>query len=243
MSDLIEGRNPVLEALRAEVPLDEVRVARGVQRAGVLEEIVQRARKAGVTVREVDRRSLDALSARGSHQGVVALARPFGYASLEDIISTGASSARSLVVVLDHVTDPGNLGAIARSAEAAGAAGLVIPGKRAADVGPVARKASAGALEHLRVARVTNVVRALDELKRAGYWVAGASEEATETVWDARLDDRLVLVMGAEGTGLSRLAREHCDFLVGLPMVGRVGSLNVAQAATVLVYEWLHRGL
>ncbi len=149
---------------------------------------------------------------------------------------------RSLVVVLDHITDPGNLGAVARSVEAVGASGLVIPAKRSAEVGQVARKAAAGALEHLRVAKVANLSRALDELKQAGYWVAGASEHATESVWEARLDDRLVLVMGAEGSGLSRLVSEHCDFLVSLPMAGRVGSLNVAQAATVLAYEWLRRG-
>jgi 23S rRNA (guanosine2251-2'-O)-methyltransferase len=242
MADIVEGRNPVLEALRAGVPLSEVRIARGVDRADTLDEIRRLCRRSGVPVREVDRRSLDDSSERGAHQGVVALAKPYEYVSMADIVEAGSLGPRSLVVVLDHVTDPGNLGAVARSAEAVGAAGLVIASKRAAEVGPVARKAAAGALEHLRVARVPNIPRALEELKKAGYWVAGASERGSETVWESRLDDRLVLVMGAEGAGLSRLVTEHCDFLVSLPMAGEVGSLNVAQAATVLAYEWLRRG-
>lgn len=242
MDDLIEGRNAVVEALRAEVPLREIRLARGNKPAPVLDEIVRLAGGAGVPVREVDRRRLDQDSARGAHQGVMAVAAPFSYARLPDIVSAATASPRSLVIVLDHVTDPGNLGAVARSAEAVGAAGLVIPAKRAAEVGAVARKSAAGALERLPVARVPNIVRAIADLKDAAYWVAGASEHASEGVWDVRLDDRLVLVMGAEGTGLSRLVAESCDFLVSLPMRGDVGSLNVAQAATVLMYEWLRRG-
>jgi 23S rRNA (guanosine2251-2'-O)-methyltransferase len=243
VSDIVEGRNPVLEALRAGVPLEEVRIARGVETASAIDEIRRLCREGGIPVREVDRRTLDESSARGSHQGVVAIARPFAYASLAEIVAAGSRSPRSLVVVLDHITDPGNLGAVARSAEAVGASGLVIPSKRSAEVGPVARKASAGALEHLRVARVPNIPRALGDLKDAGYWVAGASERAEETAWQSRLDERLVLVMGSEGTGLSRLVAERCDFLVSLPMTGEVGSLNVAQAATVLAYEWLRRGV
>jgi 23S rRNA (guanosine2251-2'-O)-methyltransferase len=233
VADLVEGRNPVLEALRAGVPLSEVRIARGVEKAEAVDEIRRLSRAAGIPVREVDRRTLDESSARGAHQGVVALAEPYAYSSVTDIIAAGSLGPRSLVVVLDHVTDPGNLGAVARSAEAVGASGLVIASKRAADVGPVARKAAAGALEHLRVARVPNIVRSLEDFKKAGYWVAGASEHSADNVWESRLDERLVLV---------RLAAERCDFLVALPMAGRVGSLNVAQATTVLAYEWLRRG-
>jgi 23S rRNA (guanosine2251-2'-O)-methyltransferase len=242
VDDIIEGRNAVASALEAGVPLKEVRLAQGNKPAPVLEQIVRLARAAGVPVREVDRRQLDQVSARGAHQGVVALAEGFAYTPLSEVIAAGAAATRSLVVVLDHVTDPGNLGAVARSAEAVGAAGLVIPNKRAAEVGAVARKAAAGALERLPVARVPNLTRALKDLQEAGYWVAGASEHASEPVWDTRLDDRLVLVLGSEGDGISRLVAETCDFAVCLPMVGDVGSLNVAQAATVLMYEWLRRG-
>lgn len=241
MEDVVEGRNAVLEALRAGVDLREVRVARGLAPEPAIDEIRRRANEARIPVREVDRRSLGSLSARGAHQGVIALAQPFGYSSLDEIIAIGAAGPRSLVVVLDHVTDPGNLGAVARSCEAAGAAGLVIPSQRAAAVGPVARKSAAGALEHIAVARVANLVRVLETLKAAGYWIAGASEHAAESAFEARLDDRLALVLGSEGEGISRLVREHCDFLVSIPMAGRVGSLNVAQAATLLVFEWARR--
>jgi 23S rRNA (guanosine2251-2'-O)-methyltransferase len=242
MDDIIEGRNSVASALEAGVPLKEIRLARGNKPAPVLDEIVRLAKAAGVPVREVDRRQLDQVSARGAHQGVAALAEGFSYALLPDLIAAGAARPRSLVVVLDHITDPGNLGAVARSAEAIGATGLVIPNKRAAEVGAVARKTAAGALERLPVARVPNLARAITALQDAGYWVAGASEHASEPVWDTRLDDRLVLVLGAEGDGLSRLVAETCDFAVSLPMLGDVGSLNVAQAATVLMYEWLRQG-
>jgi 23S rRNA (guanosine2251-2'-O)-methyltransferase len=241
VEEFVEGRNAVLESLRGGVRLKEVRIARGLEADPAVDEIRQRAREARVPVRDVDRKALEAVSARGAHQGVVALAEPFDYSDLQAIVAAATLTPRSLVVVLDHVTDPGNLGAVARSCEAVGAAGLVIPSKRAATVGPVARKTSAGALEHLPVAKVPNLVRALETLKAAGYWVAGASEHATESAFDARLDDRLVLVLGSEGEGLSRLVGEHCDFLVSIPMVGRVGSLNVAQAATLLAFEWYRR--
>ena len=241
MDDLVEGRNAVLEALRGGVSLREVRIARGLQADETVDEIRHRAREARIPVRDVDRRSLESMSARGAHQGVVAVAEPFGYVDVPFLIAAGSKLPRSLVVVLDHVTDPGNLGAVARSCEAAGAVGLVIPSQRSATVGPVARKAAAGALEHLPVARVPNIVRALEALKAAGYWVAGASEHAADSAFDARLDDRLVLVLGSEGEGLSRLVRENCDFLVSIPMAGRVGSLNVAQAATLLAFEWARR--
>ena len=229
------------EALRAGVPLVEVRISSGTRDADVLEEIVTLARRAGVPVRGVTRHELDRVSARGAHQGVMAAVRPFSYVPLSEIVAGAAASPRSLVIVLDHITDPGNLGAVARSAEAAGASGLIIPSQRSASVAAVARKSAAGALEHLPVARVVNLTRALAELKDAGYWIAGADEAAPSPVWESRLDDRLVLVLGAEGTGLSRLVRENCDFLVSIPMVGRVGSLNVAQAATVLAFEWVRR--
>ena len=241
MEELVEGRNAVLESLRGGVCLREVRIAKGLQADPGVDEIRRLAREARVPVRDVERGALESMSARGAHQGVIAVAEPFAYADLASIIAAAAKEPRSLVVVLDHVTDPGNLGAVARSCEAAGAAGLVIPSQRAASVGPVARKTSAGALEHLPVARVPNLVRALDTLKEAGYWVAGASEHASDSAFDARLDDRLVLVLGSEGEGLSRLVTEHCDFLVSIPMVGHVGSLNVAQAATLLAFEWRRR--
>lgn len=241
MGDVIEGRNAVLEALRAGGTVRELLIARGLQDNRVLREIGELAARDDVPVREVDRHELDELSARGAHQGVVGVVGEFSYARLGEVVRAIGERSPSLVIVLDHVTDPGNLGAVIRSAEALGADAVVIPKARAASVGPVVVKAAAGATAHLPIALVPNIARALAELKQAGFWVAGASERAEEPAWDAALHGRLVLVLGAEGAGLSRLVEEACDFLVRIPLAGKTGSLNVAQAATVLAYEWARR--
>jgi 23S rRNA (guanosine2251-2'-O)-methyltransferase len=241
-AEVIEGRNAVVEALRAGRSVARILVAEGTKPNPTLDEIRRRAQAAGLRVEQVPRREIDALSARGAHQGVVAYAAAFAFTPLAEIVAAGAEARRSLIVALDHVTDPGNLGAVARTCEAVGAHGLLVPKDRSAPVNAVAEKSAAGALSYLPVAQVTNLVQALKTLKDAGWWVAGAEEGGSGDVWDAPLDDKLVLVAGAEGSGLSRLTRETCDFLVALPMHGRVGSLNVAQAVTALAYEWLRRG-
>ncbi|TLM65448.1 MAG: 23S rRNA (guanosine(2251)-2'-O)-methyltransferase RlmB [Actinobacteria bacterium] len=243
MSDLVEGRNAVAEALSAGLPIERVLIAEGVKPDAAVERVRSLAAEHGVPVEQCPRRKLDAMSDRGAHQGVAALARPFAYADLDSVLRLTTGQPRSLIIALDHVTDPGNLGAVARSAEAVGAAALVIEERRSAQVTAAAFKASAGAVAHLPVARVSNLSRALARAKDAGYWVAGASEHAEQDAWASPLEGRIVLVMGAEGEGLSRLVRENCDFLVRLPVEGHVGSLNVAQAATVLMYEWVRRGL
>lgn len=241
MTERIEGRNAVLEALRAGVPIDRVLVAKGLKQDDAVGRIVGLAREAGVPVSEVDRATLDRDSERGHHQGVAALAQPFRYATIADVLARAGDRARSVVVVLDHVTDPGNFGTIVRSAEGAGADGVIIAERRSAPVTAVVHKAAAGATSHIPIARVPNLVRALEDLKRAGYWIAGASEHATDTLWTAPLEGRIALVLGAEGSGLSRLVGETCDFTVSIPLTGQVGSLNVAQAATVLLFEWVRR--
>ncbi len=157
------------------------------------------------------------------------------------MLADARSKPDSLIIALDHVTDPGNLGAVARSAEVVGADAVLVAKNRAAAVTPAAYKASAGALAHIALAQETNIARSLARCKEAGYWIAGASEHAEQTAWEAPLEGRIVLVMGSEGEGLARLTRESCDFLVRLPQAGRVGSLNVAQATTALAYEWLRR--
>lgn len=240
MSAVIEGRNAVLEALRAGAPLTEVLCAGGSE-GDSIDEIRRLAAERGVAVRTVSRQVLDERSVRGAHQGVMAEIAQFAYTPLEQVLEGVGERPASLIVVLDHITDEGNLGAVARSAEVAGADALVIPKARSAGIGPAAYKTSAGALAHLPVVREPNVVRVLERLKDAGYWVAGATESASTLVWDAPLEGRLVLVMGSEGSGLSRLVEKACDFLVRLPVAGRVGSLNVAQAATVLAFEWVRR--
>lgn len=242
MSETIEGRNAVVEALRSGVRLRRVVIAAGLPKNPAIDEIRRRASEAGVRIEEAPRHALDRDSARGAHQGVIAYAEPFAYAELEDVLRARREEQRSLIVVLDHVTDPGNLGAVIRSVEVAGGDAVIIPRERAAAVGPITYKASAGATAHLPIVQVTNVARALDALKDAGYWVAGADERATEMLWQAPLDGRLALVLGAEGAGLARLTRERCDFLVSIPVAGRVSSLNVAQAATLLAFEWVRRG-
>lgn len=238
---LLEGRNAVIEALRAGMPLKRVLIADGTKPDRTLDEIQRRARERKVTLKAVERRDLDRMSERGAHQGVIAEAAPFAYAALEDVLAAAADRDASLVIALDHVTDPGNLGAIVRSAEVLGAAGVVVTKRRAAAVTAAAWKSAAGALAHVPLVQEPNLVRALERLKEHGFWVAGASERAQQDVWHAPLEGRIVLVMGSEGEGLARLTLETCDFLVRLPQAGKLGSLNVAQATTALGYEWMRR--
>ena len=243
MFEVIEGRNAVLESLRSGVTLTRVLIAEGTRPNAAIEEIRRLAAEAGVPVITVPRRELDDRSVRGAHQGVVAEASAFRYAVLDDVLRATRERERALVAVLDHVTDPGNLGAVIRTVEVAGGDAVVLPRERAASVGPIVHKASAGATAYLPVVQVPNVAQALETLKRAGFWVAGADERAPEDLWHAPIAGRLALVLGAEGAGLARLTRERCDFLVSIPVVGRVPSLNVAQAASILAFEWVRRGV
>ncbi|MBK5211039.1 MAG: 23S rRNA (guanosine(2251)-2'-O)-methyltransferase RlmB [Coriobacteriia bacterium] len=221
--------------------MEKILIAQGTKPDKTLDDIKKRANKLQISMKEVRKQELDAMSDHGAHQGVIALAAPFRFTAIEEIIKRTKDAPDSLVIVLDHITDPGNLGAIVRSAEVIGAAGVVIPKRRMAAISPVAWKASAGAFAHVAVAQETNVARALIKLKDGGFWVAGASEHATQDVWRAPLNGKIALVMGSEGEGLARLTQQTCDFLVKLPQVGNVGSLNVAQATTAISYEWLRR--
>lgn len=234
MTHAIPGRGPVAEALRANRSLTEVVVdAKGGE---ILDNLAAAAGDQGVPVRRADRAALDELSGGVLHQGVVALAGNFRYRPLRQLSPTG------LIVVLDGVTDPQNLGAIARSAEAAGAGGLVLRERRGAVVTPAAEKASAGALSWLPVAMVPNVVRALADLAEEGFWSVGLAGEATSTLWDAPLlEGPVAVVIGGEGSGLSRLVRERVDALVRIPMAGSMTSLNASAAAAVTLFEVLRR--
>jgi 23S rRNA (guanosine2251-2'-O)-methyltransferase len=216
-------------------------VLEGARKGDPLDLIRQTARAKGVRVDSVSRKELDRLSERGAHQGVVALVESFRYAKLEDVIGDAKEDPSSLIVVLDHVNDPGNLGAVVRTAEVVGAVAVVIPKDRAAAMTPSALKSAAGAAEHLPICRESNIAQSLSLLKQAGYWVVGASEKAETEVWDAPMEGRIVLVMGAEGSGLARLTERECDLLVRLPVRGRISSLNVSAATAVLAYEWLRR--
>ena len=240
-SDLIEGRRAVEEALGAGVPLKSALVQiQSLDADPALERLAQRLGTAGVSVERVPRNRLDQLSSHGAHQGVIVRAKPFQYVELGDVIAA-AGKGNALVLVLDHVTDEGNFGAIVRTAEVVGAAGVVIAKARSASVGVGAYKTSAGAVLHIPIAQVSNLARAIEELKAAGFWSCASTEHAKDDVWSAPLAGRVALVMGSEGEGISRLVLEKCDFACKLPQRGRVESLNVAQACTVMCYEWLRR--
>ncbi|MGI6104694.1 MAG: 23S rRNA (guanosine(2251)-2'-O)-methyltransferase RlmB [Raoultibacter sp.] len=246
MSDYIEGKRPVLEALKTHIPLKTILMADNLKRDGLVEDILRKAKKAEVPVKMVRRRDLDDKSERGSHQGFIAIAKPFNYVNVQTIIDAAESSAAerggaALVIILDHITDSGNLGAIARSAEVVGASGIIIPNKRSARVNASTYKSSAGAISHIHVSQVANIIQVVDRLKKEGYWIAGASEKASGSIWEANLKGKMALIMGSEDEGLARLTQENCDFLIRLPQVGKTGSLNVAQSATACMYEWFRQ--
>ena len=238
-SRFVYGVNPVLAALRARP--DEVErlfLVEGQLGARAAGELLSRAREFGIRVEKVSRERLGALAEGGVHQGVVVELRGFKYAELEDLLEAAKSQGQPpLVVVLDGIQDPHNLGAIIRSADALGAHGVVIAKDRAVQVTGTVAKASAGAVEHSRIARVVNISRALEELKEAGLWVAAADVDAKEPMWSARLDGPLALVVGAEGAGVRDGVLKHCDFRLRIPMAGQVGSLNASVSAGILLYE------
>lgn len=233
------GVNPVLEALRARPErVERLLLAEGQVPAGPAAELLSRARDAGVKVERAPRERLASLADGGVHQGVIAEVRGFDYVELEDLLERAKVSGRPpLVVALDGVQDPHNLGAIVRSAHALGAHGVVIPRDRAVPVTGTVAKASAGAIEHCPIARVVNLSRALETLKEAGLWVAAADPEGDQPLWGARLDGPLALVVGAEGAGVREGVLAHCDFRLVIPMAGKVGSLNASVSAALLLYE------
>lgn len=247
MAEYIEGKRPVIEALRTGVPVEMVLIADNLQRDGLVKDILRKAKQADIPVKTVRRDDLDKKSERGSHQGVMVQTRPFQYASIGEILSIARKqfdeTGRALIVMLDHITDAGNLGAIIRSAEVVGAAGVVIPNKRSARVNASTYKSSAGAIANTKVAQVANLAQTMERVKDEGFWVAGASEHARESIWKSNMKGRMVLVMGNEGEGLARLTQEKCDFLVSLPQIGKTSSLNVAQSATACMYEWLRQNM
>lgn len=238
---LIEGRNAVTEALRAGTPIDKIFIARG-ETDKTLGHIASTARAAGVVVVEADRRKLDYMSATKAHQGVIALAAVREYASVEDILSAARERGEApLLVVCDEISDPHNLGAIIRTAECVGAHGVIIPKRRSAGLTAVVDKASAGALEHMAVARVPNLAAAIETLKKNGLWIYGTAAEGSNELWKTDLTGPACIVIGSEGDGISRLVREKCDFLVSIPLRGQISSLNASAAAAVLLYEALRQ--
>lgn len=236
--DVIAGRNPVSEALRSGRPIDKLLVARG-EKSGAVVAILAKAREREIPVKEVDRIKLDFLSGNAPHQGVIALAAAKEYSSVEDILAYAQERGEPpFIVILDGIEDPHNLGAIIRTAECTGAHGVIIPKRRSVGLTYTVGKASAGAVEYMRVARVTNIPSLIDELKERGVWIYGADMNGTDYS-KCDMSGACAIVIGNEGKGISRLVREKCDVIVSLPMRGKINSLNASVAAGVLMYRCL----
>jgi 23S rRNA (guanosine2251-2'-O)-methyltransferase len=234
---IIAGKNSVLEALKANRPINKIFLADSTIPAGV-GNIIALARELQVPIKRVDRRKLDEMCKTAKHQGVAATVPPKEYMDLDQLVKQSfQASASPVLLMLDEVEDPRNLGAIIRNVEGLGAQGAIIPKHRAVPLTEGVNKASAGTLNYVPVARVTNLVQTLEYLKEKGFWVVGADAQAPELVWKVKLDGPLVVIIGGEDKGIGRLVRENCDYLVRLPMSGKINSLNASVAAGIMLYE------
>jgi len=239
----LEGRNAITEALKAGRTIDKVFVAAGDTDRG-LQRLAAQAKEAGAVVVPVDRRKLDQMSTTRSHQGIIALAAAHDYYTIDDLLEEAASRGETpLLVICDELSDPHNLGAILRSAECAGAHGIIIPKRRSVGLTATVAKASAGAVEYMKVARVTNINNAINDLKEKGVWVFGTAAEGSVPMYKADLTVPAAIVIGNEGDGMSQLVRKNCDCLVHIPMKGKISSLNASAAASILLYEAVRQRL
>lgn len=232
----LEGRNAVLEVLKSGRDIEKIMIQKG-NVEGTIRRIAGMAKERGIVVQEAARQKLDEMSQTKNHQGVIAIVSEHEYAEVDDILRSAAEKGeKPFIIILDNITDPHNLGAVIRTAECAGAHGVIIPKRRSVGLTAVVGKTSAGALEYMPVARVTNIARTIEELKKQGVWVACADMDG-EDYYDASLDGAIALVIGSEGEGVSRLVKEKCDFTVSIPMYGKISSLNASVAGALLMYE------
>ena len=239
----LEGRNALTEALKSGRTIDKVFVAAGDTDRG-LQRLAAQAKEAGAVVVPVDRRKLDQMSTTRAHQGIIALAAAHVYYTIDDILEEAASRGEApLIVICDELSDPHNLGAIMRSAECAGAHGVIIPKRRSVGLTATVAKASAGAVEYMKVARVTNINNVISELKEKGVWIFGTAAEGSIPMYKADLTGPAAIVIGNEGDGMSQLVRKNCDVMVHIPMKGRITSLNASAAASILLYEAVRQRL
>jgi len=237
----LEGRKPVLEALKHNKPIDRLLIRKEL--SGTLKMIAAKARELGIVVTTVEREKLDAIAQSGNHQGVIALCPAKEYVEVADILAYATSkNEQPFVVVLDGITDPHNYGAILRTIEAGGVHGVISCKRRAVGLTCAVSKASAGAIEHVNVARVTNISRTIEDLKKAGLWIVCADQEGT-SLYESDLSGPVALVIGSEGEGVSRLVQEKSDFRVSIPMRGKISSLNASVAAGIMIYEVLRARL
>ncbi len=233
-NSIIVGRNPVREALRAGRALNKIILASGAKNE-IIKEIVKLAKESKVPLQYVNRQHLDKLAPNTSHQGVVAFAAARDYENFDELLD-GITNEPPFLVILDEINDPHNLGAIIRTVDAAGAHGVIIPKRRSVQLTAAVAKSSAGALEYVPVARVTNLVQTIKKMQQRGIWVVGADMDGQD-IWDVSLDGPIALVIGSEGKGLGRLVKESCDIIARLPMRGKVNSLNASVAAALMIYE------
>ncbi len=239
----LEGRNALTEALRSGRAVDKVFVADGDIDRG-LQRLVAEAKEAGAVIVPVDRRKLDQMSFTHSHQGVISLVAAHEYSTIDDILEEAANRGEQpLIVICDELSDPHNLGAIMRTAECAGAHGVIIPKRRSVGLTATVAKASAGAIEYMKVARVPNINNAIAELKEKGVWVFGTAAEGSIPMYEANLTIPAAIVIGNEGDGMSQLVRKNCDVIVHIPMRGKISSLNASNAASILLYEAVRQRL
>jgi 23S rRNA (guanosine2251-2'-O)-methyltransferase len=235
--EYLAGKHPVLEAMKAGRSINKIFMSNQAQRH-LVQPIMEEAKARGIVVQQVDKSKLDRLVPDVQHQGVVAQAAAVAYAEVDDLLARAAERGEApLIVLLDEVEDPHNLGSVLRTADCTGVHGVIVPKRRSAGLTAVVAKTSAGAVEYVPVARVANLVQTMEKLKAAGLWIAGADAGAKEGFYDTNLTGPLAIVIGNEGQGLSRLVRERCDFFLSLPMVGQINSLNASVAAGVILYE------
>lgn len=241
--DVLVGRNAVTEALKSGRGINKLWIAGG-DREGSVAEIAALAKERGIVVQYVERAKIEALAGGHRHQGVLAYVAPVPYAELEDILKAAEEKGEApFLVLLDELEDPHNLGALLRTADATGVHGILIPKRRSVSLNATVAKTSAGAVEYVPVARIGNIAQTLKKLKEKGFWVAGADMDGEKAYYEADLTGPLVLVVGSEGKGMSRLTKEACDFIVRMPMVGRINSLNASVAGSILMYESMRQRL
>lgn len=233
----IEGRNPVIEALKSGRTIDKILIQSG-ERNGSVKKIIALAREKKIVITEVDKAKLDKMSVTHSHQGVIAFAAAKEYADVSDILEAARNKGEHpFIIIADDLTDPHNLGSVIRTANAAGAHGVIIPKRNSVGLNPVVEKTSAGALEFMPVARVSNLASVIDTLKKENVWVVGADMDGENTIYTHDFSGAVAIVVGSEGKGLSRLVKEKCDFIVRIPMFGQINSLNASVAAALMIYE------
>lgn len=238
----VVGRNPVLELLKTDKEIDKLYVLKG-DLQGSINKILGIAKDRNIIVQLVDRNKLDSMSDGNAHQGVVALVTGYEYSTVDDILQKAKDlNEPPFIIILDGIEDTHNLGAIIRTAECAGVHGVIIPKRRSAIVNQTVYKASAGAVEHMLIANVTNIANCIEDLKDKGLWIYGADMEGRDYYYNTKLDGAIGLVIGNEGKGISRLVKEKCDVIVRIPMLGKISSLNASNAAAILIYEVVRQG-